>query len=191
MRDDTGNHPGFEDLTVSAIMMRDIVSVTPDMSVADLIRLLEFEQISGAPVIENERVVGVVSVTDILRLAAHEAEVASGDTGMEPDVADEDDPDDLVRPRPPFAYFIDVDRAGLFGAREGNAAFSESTVREIMTPATFYVHPATTVFELARFLARGRIHRSLVLEGDRLAGIVTTSDVVRAIAEHAPEPVVA
>lgn len=189
MREDTGNRPGFDDLTVSAIMMRDVVSVTPDMSVADLIRLLEFEQISGVPVIENESVAGVVSVTDILRLAAYGAEVASGDTGTEPDLPDDDSIDERVRARTSLAYFIDVDHAGLFGATEGNAAFSDSTVREIMTPATFSVQPDTSVVELARFLTRGRIHRSLVLDGDRLAGIVTTSDVVRAIAEHAPEPV--
>jgi CBS domain-containing protein len=51
-----------------------------------------------------------------------------------------------------------------------------------MTPATFTVHASTSLVELARFLARGRIHRSLVVDGDRLVGIVTAFDVVRAVA---------
>jgi CBS domain-containing protein len=39
------------------------------------------------------------------------------------------------------------------------------------------------VKELADFLIRGRIHRAVVVEGERLVGIVTTMDVLRALAE--------
>ena len=42
--------------------------------------------------------------------------------------------------------------------------------------------PETTVAELAGFPLRGGIHRALVLDGGRLAGIVTTFDVLRAVA---------
>ena len=38
------------------------------------------------------------------------------------------------------------------------------------------------VRELAAFLTRGRIHRSLVVDRGRLQGIVTSSDVVRLMA---------
>jgi CBS domain-containing protein len=187
MREDTRDHVGLDELTVSDIMMRDVVTVTPELSVADLIRLFEFEQISGAPVVEEGRVIGVVSVTDVMRLAAHEAEIASGDTMLERDWVEEDvDDDDPIRTRKRLAYFLDpAEYPALFAATEGKAAFSQSTVREIMTPATFSVHPATSIIELARFLARGRIHRSLVIDGDRLDGIVTTFDVVRAVAGEA------
>ena len=56
-------------------------------------------------------------------------------------------------------------------------------VREIMTPAKFYVRPDASLAELAHFLLRGRIHRALVMEDETLVGIVTTVDVLRTVAE--------
>ncbi len=55
-------------------------------------------------------------------------------------------------------------------------------MREIMTPANFYIHPDSDLRELAAFLLRGRIHRALVMEDDRLVGIVTTVDLLRTVA---------
>ena len=187
---DTPDHAiALDELTVGDIMMSDVITTTPETSVADLIRLLEFEQISGVPVVEGSRVVGVVSVTDVLRLAAHEAEVESGDTSIDREWEQDDEVEDRqTSTRARLAYFFGTEPyPAYFAAREGNGAFSESTVREIMTPATFSVHASTSVADLARFLARGRIHRSLVLDDDRLEGIVTAFDIVRAIAGLFPE----
>ena len=51
-----------------------------------------------------------------------------------------------------------------------------------MMPATFSVRPEATAAELARFLLRAGVHRALVFEGSKLVGIVTTMDVLRAVA---------
>lgn len=176
------------EMTVRDVMVRDVVTTTPEMRVADLIRLFEFEQISGAPVIEHNRVVGVVSATDVMRLASRDAEIDAGDTGLDREWAAEDvDDDEFVRMRVRLGYFLDPDEIpSLFTATEGNAVFSKTTVRQIMTPATFSVHATTGLTDLARFLARGRIHRALVLDGDRLEGIVTAFDIVRAVAGNEP-----
>ncbi len=56
-------------------------------------------------------------------------------------------------------------------------------VGEIMTPANFHIHPDSDLRDLAAFLLRGRIHRALVMEDDRLVGIVTTVDLLRTMAE--------
>jgi CBS domain-containing protein len=55
-------------------------------------------------------------------------------------------------------------------------------VRSIMTPANFHIGPEAKLGELAGFLLRGRIHRALVMEDETLIGIVTTLDVLRAVA---------
>jgi CBS domain-containing protein len=166
--------PGLETLTVADIMTRDVVTVAPDYTVAELVQLLEFEQISGAPVVdENAAVLGVVSATDVLRLAAHEAEITAGDTTIE------------ASDNTPYPYFVNPDDLPQLRARSpavATSAFSEYTVRDIMTPATFSVHASATLPELARFLWRGQIHRALVVEGEKLRGLVTSFDVVRAVA---------
>ena len=182
-------------LTVREIMQKDVLTVLPETTVRELTRLLSEQGISGAPVVNQAgHVVGVVSATDIVRLAAEEAdlhladarwlaraeapvlEVSPGD-----DLAGEDDGDVLA------SYFLPEDNPVVepdWEAQMGEAAFEEFQVGDIMTPVSFSIGPDATVKEVADFLVRGRIHRAIVTLGDHLLGIVTTMDVLRAIAEQ-------
>jgi CBS domain-containing protein len=63
--------------------------------------------------------------------------------------------------------------------------FDAVLVRDIMTPVSFSVTPETPLPELCEFLMKGRIHRAVVVEGDLLVGIVTSADVLRAVAAGA------
>ncbi|HEX6307971.1 MAG TPA: CBS domain-containing protein [Longimicrobiales bacterium] len=74
----------------------------------------------------------------------------------------------------------DIVRVKGFGAKK------DAVVSDVMTHATFAVRASTTVAELARFLMKANVHRALVMDGSRLIGIVSTSDIVREIAELAP-----
>jgi CBS domain-containing protein len=55
--------------TVADVMRRDVVTVSPSASIRELARLLREHQISGVPVVEGGRLVGTVSVKDILWLS--------------------------------------------------------------------------------------------------------------------------
>ncbi len=57
------------------------------------------------------------------------------------------------------------------------------TVADIMMPARFSVRPDTSLAGLARYMVNAKLHRALVMEGDELLGIVTTFDVLHAIAD--------
>ena len=171
----------LDTLTVEDIMVKQVITVAADASVSDLVRLLDYEQVSGVPVIDShERLAGVVSATDVLRLVAHTSEIEAGG-GQDID-ADEmaDAPEQDA-----YHFFIDpTDRLTLgFRADEiGDDALGDYRVSDIMTPATFTVRANASVRELAQFLTRGRIHRALVVDAGLLRGIITTSDVVRAVA---------
>jgi CBS-domain-containing membrane protein len=52
--------------TVGQIMTTKVITVTPSTSVQELSRLLAFHRISGVPVVDGERVVGVVSEADVI-----------------------------------------------------------------------------------------------------------------------------
>lgn len=162
---------------VSEIMRTDVVTVAPDRTVADLVDLLEREGITGVPVVDaDEVVVGVVSVTDVARAALREAsgDAGGGDTG--------------AREEGPGGYFRYPDGPGSAGtagwlpAGLPRTRLGSRPVREIMTPATLSVRPDATLRELARFLSRAGVHRALVFDGSRLAGVVTATDVLRALA---------
>jgi CBS domain-containing protein len=59
-----------------------------------------------------------------------------------------------------------------------------TTVGDIMTTALFSIEPATTVAEAATVMGERRIGSALVMEGDRLLGIFTERDIVRALGQH-------
>ena len=59
-----------------------------------------------------------------------------------------------------------------------------ATVGEIMTGSVFTIDPEMTVAEAATVMGERKIGSALVLEGERLAGIFTERDIVRALGEH-------
>jgi acetoin utilization protein AcuB len=56
--------------TVDACMTPDPICIAPDAPLEDAINLLLANRISGLPVIEHDQVVGVISVTDLMRTLA-------------------------------------------------------------------------------------------------------------------------
>jgi CBS domain-containing protein len=59
-----------------------------------------------------------------------------------------------------------------------------TTVGDIMTASLFSIDPTTTVAEAATVMGERRIGSALVMDGDRLLGIFTERDIVRALGEH-------
>ena len=52
-------HP--QDLPLTEIMTRQVISADPDDSILDVVRKLEYHEISAMPVVQDKRVLGLVS----------------------------------------------------------------------------------------------------------------------------------
>lgn len=144
-------------LTAKDVMTRTVLTAQADWPINRLAEFLIEHDISGAPVTSGfGALVGVVSLTDIVR---H---------------------DTLPQKEPPphrmHDFYLPVleDRY----AQEEVATFridetSEVTVGDIMTPTIFQVEEDTPVQQVAEKMIRGRIHRVLVTDGERVVGIIT------------------
>jgi predicted transcriptional regulator len=62
------------------------------------------------------------------------------------------------------------------------ALFENTEVREIMTPRPFIIAPGEDIREAARRMLYADVHRLFVAEGDQVLGIISTTDIVRAVA---------
>lgn len=178
-------------LKVSDIMQRDVVTVPVGLPVGELAGILAEREISGAPVVDDDgRVLGVVSATDLVRLVSAEARRPEPDGPVGDSGAAEKALELETEAGSVSAFFRDAD-GDLFRGPAALAAllppapFGARTVRDIMMPARFNVRPSTTLPDLARFLVHARVHRALVMEEGDLKGIVTTFDVLRALAAEA------
>ncbi len=56
----------LEKITVADVMIKAPLSVTPDTAVEDAARLIKENKIGGMPVLEGERLVGVISTLDLV-----------------------------------------------------------------------------------------------------------------------------
>lgn len=138
------------------VMQRKVLTVEPDMPVAELAAFLVNNQISGAPVTENGKLIGVVSLSDL---------AAAGPPAGE------------LRPHYYRHEWMDeTDNEGFTVESVG-----DRTVRDIMNPAVYNVDESAGLNELVDMMIKGRIHRVIVTRGQELAGIVTTTDLVRLI----------
>lgn len=146
---------------VRDIMMRNVVSVTPDVRIVEVARLLLENDISGVPVVDTQRrVVGVVTERDIMSAPRGKVPLTLRHLFSRIFLGD-------GHPRP---------------GEEGLAGSMEAPVSSIMTAPAITIKEDLTVEDAARIMDERNVNRIPVVgRDDRLAGIVTRSDIVRAL----------
>jgi len=179
-------------LRVRDIMTRDIVSVSPELSIRDAMALFSERHIGGAPVVASNKLVGVVTLTDLVELASG----MNGVPTQRPEQAEFGEIEDPLAwvddESTPVAFYADLwEDAGADVAQrmadsdspEWNA-LEEHTVGEAMNRRIASLPPDTAVEDAAEVMRRAGIHRVLVIEGGKLVGVLSTKDVSDAVADH-------
>ncbi|HXQ28012.1 MAG TPA: CBS domain-containing protein [Gemmatimonadales bacterium] len=192
-------HPRAAGSRKSAVTVRDIMSpsvqvLDPALTLRDAVEILAAQHITGAPVVSAGAVVGAISANDILAFEAdtpgvptERMESAEGETELESPAGEMWEPDAET----PSTYFNDLwadagaDVAQRFESLAGPEwdVLGEHTVAEAMSQGVRAVSPDTTVADAAAYMLKERVHRAVVLEAGELIGIVTATDIMRAVAE--------
>jgi CBS domain-containing protein len=152
----------MEALRVRDIMESDVITVGSEMTVRELADVLAEHKISGVPVVDREgRVVGVVSEADVILQDA-----------------------DLHFPY--YIQFLDsiiyLQSVSKFENRLRKMFGTK--VADIMSQEIVTVSPDASVYDAAALMADHKVNRLPVTEDDRVIGILTRGDIVRAIAER-------
>lgn len=155
-------------LTVADVMRTKLRTVGPGMSLPDLERAFLDERVSGFPVVENERLVGIVSRSDIVRQLSVEQTMGE----MISDYYR-----DLRESVPAASQSVEVIAAHV-GRR-----MESLCVRDVMIEGLITAAPDETLRDVAQRMFDERIHRLLVVDEGRLVGIVTSADYLRLFAE--------
>jgi acetoin utilization protein AcuB len=67
LRDEEEIHRYMKNLTVTAAMTADPMTIAPEAPLVDAAKILETYRISSLPVVERTKLVGMLTVTDLLR----------------------------------------------------------------------------------------------------------------------------
>jgi CBS domain-containing protein len=145
------------------VMTPDVISATPDTPVAELIRLMLDNRISGLPIVADGRIVGIVSEGDLLRRA---------ETGTE------------RRPSRWLELMTSDSRLAANYTRAHGRKAHEVMTREVVTVAE-----TTPIAEIAQLLEARRIKRVPVTRDGRLVGIVSRRNLLQALGSRLSAPV--
>lgn len=117
-------------MKVDTIMTKDVQTVTPWTSVASVIKIMNRLRASGLPVVENERLVGIITSRDV---------------------------------------------------RE---AHPNRLVADAMTRDPIIIHPQFSLWEAKELLEQHQIERLIVVEDDRVVGIITETQIYTELGKH-------
>jgi CBS domain-containing protein len=184
-------------LKVRDIMTAEVVSVTPRTTLRDAIELFAKRHVSGAPVMDGDEVVGVVSTSDVLSFEASNTGGPPERDEVQWSALDDAESDAVVQAEidaedePTAEYFTEEwDDAGSDVAEQISAFESpewdileEHAVGEIMTHKLLAVRPDAPVTEAARLMKQSGVHRVFVTEKHRIVGVVSAIDIAHAVAE--------
>ena len=67
---------------VSAVMTKDVASISPDADITEAVKLMGERQIRRLPVVSGKEIVGILSVGDLARCGKLDAEVAKAESGI-------------------------------------------------------------------------------------------------------------
>lgn len=175
-------------LRLADIMSTDVKAVTPEASLRELAEFLVEERVSGAPVLAGGRLVGVVSASDLLEFDSEERSIPAYRPELEGEPGDwggSSEEEGLP------SYFADLwsDAGAQVNVRlasEGPEwdALEEHDISEVMTRRVLALPPGADVREAGRLMTETGVHRLLVVDEGRLVGVVTSMDLVRAVAKH-------
>ena len=157
------------------MLVRDVMNPEPVAcqatdAVSEAVLLLKRNDISGMPVLEGERLVGVVSESDLLKLLSAEEE---GGLWL---------PSPLEILEVPIRDLIRWEKL-----QAGAEEVGKTQVSEVMTKTVRTVGPEDTIEEAASIMVRHRINRLPVLEEEKLVGIVTRGDIIAGLGMGASE----
>ncbi len=142
--------------TAKDIMTEEVITIEPETSVEDAADLMSQYNVSGLPVLENGKLIGIVTEKDLI-------------------VKDK---------KLHFPEYINLIGGIIY--LESYKKFQEEfkkyiavKVKDLMTKQVETISPDTPVSEIADLMSREEVNRLPVLDGDELVGIVTRGDLIK------------
>ncbi len=154
-------------MKVSEVMNPNVITITSDATVRDCVKVLRENKISGAPVVDGDKLVGIITERDILKLLKI--------------------PEHGGYWLPSPLEVIEVPIRDIIEWLELRSSITEDvgnwSVERAMTKPVHTVNVNADIEEASEHMVRHGINRLPVVDATgRLMGIVTRGDIVKGIA---------
>lgn len=157
-------------MKVKDLMTKNVITFSPDMTIKEAMEILVKNNIGGAPVVENGKLVGIITQRDILSYL----DMAYKRQGW----IFIPTPFDIIEiPRVtalPYEKFTEI-----------YESLGKEKIGDIMQKKVYFVEPDDDIEDAIQLLGKGKINRLPVVDKDRkVVGIITRGDIVRGLAGY-------
>jgi CBS domain-containing protein len=153
-------------MKVEEVMTKDVITCSPADPISKIVKLMAEKSISGLPVLDNDKIVGIITEGDI-------AKVLAG-----PPVSS------TIWLPSPFEVLLEIPIKDLISLRrlqESVKDVGEKPVRDVMSKDTITIGPANDIEDASALMVRYKINRLPVVKNGKLLGIVTRDDIIRGL----------
>jgi predicted transcriptional regulator len=176
---------------VGDIMTPHVVTLAAEATLREAIETLVTCRIGGAPVVEGEQIVGVLSAPDILEFESVTPIAADVHDWPPAVTVDEIVPESEETDAAP-AFFTDhwsdsdASVAGRFESTTGPEwdFLNDHLVSEAMTRSVCVLPARLEVSAAAQQMLAAGVQRAIIVKSGKLMGILTATDILRAVAER-------
>ncbi|GBE55334.1 inosine-5'-monophosphate dehydrogenase [archaeon BMS3Bbin15] len=151
-------------MNVEDFMTKDVIVIGADESLEEAARKLRKYRISGAPVVEDGNVIGVISEADLLK--ALEEKSISLNTLLP-------SPLDLIEL--PVRVKLNIDKI-----TKEIKLLDKLKIKDIMTKSAITISPEEDISKAARLMRERGINRLPVVKDSKIVGIITRADLLKA-----------
>lgn len=146
-----------------------VIYFSPEDSIFEVARVFAEKDISGAPVVEKDKVVGVISISDIVKFMSlkleHSNSVISNPLSLSMAILN------LIKLGKDYLTF-----------KKELEKLSSTKVKDVMSKKVVSVDPDASLIEAATLMAKNDVNRLPVIDKDgKLVGIIAREDLVRSL----------
>jgi transcriptional regulator with GAF, ATPase, and Fis domain len=185
----------FDGIKVREIMSASVETISPNLPVPDAIRIMEDKHIKRLPILENKRLAGIVTQTDLVRVVTFYGRWKDVEEIMSKDVAGIQSKATVVEAaevmtRRNISCIVVLEGEEMVGVvterdlLERVVALqkdpSQIKMEEMMSSPVTAVSPDYSVFSSSRIMEKMNIRRLVVAEDNRPCGIIAQTDILRA-----------
>jgi CBS domain-containing protein len=153
-------------MKVEEVMTKEVITCSPADPIRNIVKLMGEHCISGLPVLDNGKLVGIVTEGDITKILAG------------PPVSST-----LWLPSP-FEVLLEIPIKDLIELRRLQQSVKdvgEKPVKDVMSKDPITIEPENDIEDASALMVRYKINRLPVVKSGKLLGIVTRDDIIRCL----------
>ncbi|MCX5633028.1 MAG: CBS domain-containing protein, partial [Phycisphaerae bacterium] len=196
LRNVAGQNKDFDKIRNSEIMSSPVISIAPELSVLEASKIMKEKNIRRLPIVDKNRLVGIITQTDLVRVLTFYGmwknieEIMSRDVAVIQRGEAVADAAKIMNARNCSCIVVlsGGDVVGILTEKDilekivaAKKDPARTKVEEIMSSPVISVPPDYSAFNSSRMMEQKHIRRLVVMENERLCGIVTQTDIFRAI----------